>query len=228
MVVPLVSQPQVSPHDTSKTEAPPASSFVQVLLPPPVKESAKELSLVPEPQVSASVSSKTAAPAPPMAAGTPLPPPSENATGGLQPAVNMPAEETARKPSMAEVVITHESDEKLPATAPVALPAGENVTTQDAPSGTAVVEVGEEAKEPLSEAELAQLQARLEQQIETLCGGKDRDVGVIVDSPTRLLVSIKTNNLGEVGQLADKILNLPELGPFQVSLEVQVVPTARD
>jgi hypothetical protein len=68
----------------------------------------------------------------------------------------------------------------------------------------------------------AVVQKMLQQRIEVACAGVARDVEVISQSSNSLQVSFKVRNAAQGQQLAQKVLNLPELGPYRVKLEVKL------
>lgn len=67
----------------------------------------------------------------------------------------------------------------------------------------------------------APVPAAIKKQIETACGVSARDVEVTVQGST-VVVRLKTRTTDEGNKLAEKILTLPELSAYQVSLDVQV------
>jgi hypothetical protein len=68
------------------------------------------------------------------------------------------------------------------------------------------------------------LQARMTRAIENTCGSAAREVEVIVRSNNSLLVRFKVHSATEGERLSQQVLQMPELGPYQVNLEVKVSP----
>jgi hypothetical protein len=77
---------------------------------------------------------------------------------------------------------------------------------------------------PVAPAKPAALDAgRLRQQIQVTCGELASDVEVTVQSDKSLSVRVKSKSMDDGEKLSEKIFGMPELGPYQVSLDVQVV-----
>ena len=70
---------------------------------------------------------------------------------------------------------------------------------------------------------LAALQSRLRQRIANVCGKTTRDVEVSAVTETEVAVRLKANSTLEGEELSNRIMQLPELGPCQVSLDVLVM-----
>jgi hypothetical protein len=70
---------------------------------------------------------------------------------------------------------------------------------------------------------LRALQARLQQQIASACGKSNSDIEVTAATETDLSVRIKAHSALEGEQLSNRIFQLPELAPCQVSLDVVIV-----
>ncbi len=66
--------------------------------------------------------------------------------------------------------------------------------------------------------------ARLQQQVATLCGHAAREVEVHAESTTSLRIRLTVRSVDEGYKLATKILWMPEFGPYQVALDMKVVP----
>ncbi|HXG12286.1 MAG TPA: BON domain-containing protein [Gemmataceae bacterium] len=66
--------------------------------------------------------------------------------------------------------------------------------------------------------------AQLRSRIEAVCEGATRGVDVIIKSENSLGIRIKILRSTDAPRLSEKILNLPELAPYDVSLEVEVAP----
>ena len=62
----------------------------------------------------------------------------------------------------------------------------------------------------------------LEATVEALCGDKGNNVEIRVESPTSLHIRFTVRNAEEGYQLATKVLWMPELGPYQVALDIRV------
>lgn len=67
---------------------------------------------------------------------------------------------------------------------------------------------------------LAQLRSR----IEAACAGVGRDVEIVSQSGNALKIQLKVSEAIDAPKVSEKILNLPELAPYEVSLEVKVMP----
>jgi hypothetical protein len=70
---------------------------------------------------------------------------------------------------------------------------------------------------------LAVLQSRLRQRIADVCGKASRDVEVSAVTATEVAVRVRANSTLEGEELSNRIMQLPELGPCQVSLDVLVM-----
>src|SRR5262249_23654304 len=66
------------------------------------------------------------------------------------------------------------------------------------------------------------LQNRLKQQIERTCGKGIFDVEVLIRSYSTLVVRFRTLTGAEADRLSQKIMQMPEMIPYQVNLEVRV------
>lgn len=64
--------------------------------------------------------------------------------------------------------------------------------------------------------------ARLRGRIEAVCGKLAKDMEVKPDSPTSLQVRFKVRTAEDGERLGMKIMQMPELAPYKVSLDVQV------
>jgi hypothetical protein len=71
--------------------------------------------------------------------------------------------------------------------------------------------------------ELAALQTRLQQRIAAVCGKSNKDVEVTAVTETNVAVRIKANSTLEGEEFSNRIFQLPELGPCEVSLDVLVM-----
>jgi hypothetical protein len=65
--------------------------------------------------------------------------------------------------------------------------------------------------------------ASLKASIERVCVGRGRDLEVISRAPGNLLVRVKVRQAGDADFLAHRISELPELGPYKILYEMQVV-----
>jgi hypothetical protein len=72
--------------------------------------------------------------------------------------------------------------------------------------------------------DLPALQTRLKQQIQTACGLPARDLEVVATSAKTLDVRLKAHSLAQGELLSEKLFKMPELGPYEVHLDVQVAP----
>jgi hypothetical protein len=70
---------------------------------------------------------------------------------------------------------------------------------------------------------LAALQTHLQQRIAAACGKSSKDIEVKATTETELAVRVKANSTLEGEELSNRIFQLPELGPCQVSLDVLVM-----
>jgi hypothetical protein len=70
----------------------------------------------------------------------------------------------------------------------------------------------------------AALPARMKECIERAGGGMIEDVNVTMRSANSMLVRFRVKSTRDGAQVSQKILHLPELGPYQVNLEVKVAP----
>jgi hypothetical protein len=64
--------------------------------------------------------------------------------------------------------------------------------------------------------------AALRAGIERACAGRGRDVEVYARGPASLLVRVKVRQAADAKYVADRISELPELGPYQVLFEMRV------
>jgi hypothetical protein len=71
---------------------------------------------------------------------------------------------------------------------------------------------------------LPALQARLKQQIQTACALPARDLEVVATSAKTLDVRLKARSISQGEALSEKLFKMPELGPYEVHLDVQVTP----
>jgi hypothetical protein len=65
---------------------------------------------------------------------------------------------------------------------------------------------------------------RLRQQIQATCGALAKNIEVVADSERSFTIRAKARTIEEGEKLSEKIFSMPELGPYQVSLDVQLVP----
>jgi hypothetical protein len=88
-----------------------------------------------------------------------------------------------------------------------------------------VIVFSDPANEKLMHANpaLAALQTHLQQRIAAVCGKSNRDVEVRAVTETEVAVRVKANSTLEGEELSNRIFQLPELGPCQVSLDVLVM-----
>lgn len=92
-----------------------------------------------------------------------------------------------------------------------------------APRPGAVVPSG--AREVLSlEPEVVSPVVLLKRQVAAVCGEEASDLEVLAESPTSLRIRFKVRKAEDGYKLGSKVLWMPELGPYQVALDVQVTP----
>jgi hypothetical protein len=72
--------------------------------------------------------------------------------------------------------------------------------------------------------DLASLQTRLKQQIVSACCLSPRDLEVVATSDKTLDVRLKAPSIAQGELLSEKLFKMPELGPYEVRLDVQVSP----
>jgi hypothetical protein len=65
---------------------------------------------------------------------------------------------------------------------------------------------------------------RLQERIATLCGKATRDVEVEALSDKSLLLRVKAHSREEADRISTQIFQMPELGPYSVSLDIPLVP----
>jgi hypothetical protein len=124
----------------------------------------------------------------------PAVPPVEEATSPTRPDVK-PTEPVSSAPR--EAIVLASAQGSLPPT---------QVLTEQAPPVVVVA--------PLT---------RLEGKLKELCGDIGKDVEVRAESSASLRIRFTVNSTEEGYQLASKILWMPELGPYQVALDIKVV-----
>jgi hypothetical protein len=88
-----------------------------------------------------------------------------------------------------------------------------------------VILLSDSTEDRLSELNpaLAALQTRLRQRIADICGKTSRDVEVRAITETQVAVRVRANSTLEGEELSNRIMQLPELRPCQVSLDVLVM-----
>jgi hypothetical protein len=64
--------------------------------------------------------------------------------------------------------------------------------------------------------------AHVKQRVESACAGGATGVEVIPQSGTDLTVRLKARSKAEAQVLARRVMQIPELGPYRVTLEVHV------
>jgi hypothetical protein len=150
-----------------------------------------------------------------------------NPTTSLMPAARpQGAVPTKTEPYVAEGVVIMDSAFKpaghsVPAPgekAPAVVRTGPYVTN-------GVILFSDSAHEDLlkSNPALAALQTHLQQRIAAACGKSSKDIEVKATTETELAVRVKANSTLEGEELSNRIFQLPELGPCQVSLDVLVM-----
>jgi osmotically-inducible protein OsmY len=121
----------------------------------------------------------------------------------------------------------HEAAESPPEPRSLVPPKKSEPTISEKPyesKGVATLEDPDGEDEPVSPPVPATVAQRMKECIEKACAGKGRNVEVTVRSANSLMVRLKARNTTEGASLSKKILDLPELGPYQVNLEVKVAP----
>jgi hypothetical protein len=92
-------------------------------------------------------------------------------------------------------------------------------------TGVILLELPQPASPPAKVVPAATaVDARLKQRIEAVCGAAARDVEVFVRGAGSVQVRLKARSDREGEQLSTRIFQMSELGPYHVSLDVQVVP----
>jgi len=74
-----------------------------------------------------------------------------------------------------------------------------------------------------SNPSLRALQTRLQQRIAAACGKSSNDIEVTATTETNVSVRVRARSTLEGEELSNRIFQLPELGPCQVSLDVVVI-----
>jgi hypothetical protein len=90
-------------------------------------------------------------------------------------------------------------------------------------SGVVVVS-NEDSPQAVPEVAAASLEDLLKQRVAMACGPAGRDLEVVLRSTTHVTVDLKASNRATAQQLSRKVLQLPELEPYRVSLKIQVEP----
>jgi hypothetical protein len=178
---------------------------------------------------------------PPLAPPLEPAPTSPASEASVAPAVHKAAPAPATNPQAGAVVSTQKpaaaapvgTPSKPPAESKPAVPAAPYVTTgvvtfeeeppaQPAPppAPPSAVPAAKPGTTAMNKINLAQLRSR----ISKVCGGKVRDVEVVVRGENNLRIQLKVASADEAPRVSEKILNLPELGPYEVALDVQVAP----
>ncbi len=70
----------------------------------------------------------------------------------------------------------------------------------------------------------AVLATSLRDRIESACGTAPGNVGVVVNSPTGVVVRFTARTRAEAADMSQKIFAIPELRPYRVTLEVKIAP----
>jgi hypothetical protein len=66
--------------------------------------------------------------------------------------------------------------------------------------------------------------SHLRTSIERACAGKGRELEVYAGGQTNLLVRVRVAKAADAEYLANKISQIPELAPYQISFEMRVAP----
>lgn len=151
-------------------------------------------------------------------------------TPAVVPGLVRPAEvrEAPRKVEPIPILAVH-TPKPTPANPPISEPAGPIKVAPPANRGPIqVASVPQAAARPSHggsaqpSASAIRLQGFLKQRIETACGGAARNVAVTVVSAGELQVSARVRTEADGQQVGRKILQLPELAPYRVALDVEV------
>jgi hypothetical protein len=103
-------------------------------------------------------------------------------------------------------------------------PGQKNPTTPSVSSGVVLMDRPTAAAPAPPKPAPSVLQTSLKNRIALACGKAAQDVQITAMSETRVAIRVKAHNEREGEELAAKILTLPELRPYQVSLDVPIVP----
>jgi len=87
-------------------------------------------------------------------------------------------------------------------------------------SGVILLDSSEKPAQPKVRPDLLHKQARLQQAIAKACHKASRDVEVKLLSDKQLVVRVKARSAQEGQALSSLIFQMPELGPYQVSLDI--------
>jgi hypothetical protein len=66
-------------------------------------------------------------------------------------------------------------------------------------------------------------QTKLQQRIAGVCGKSAKDVEVTTNAGKSLLIRVQATNAAEGEKLSDLIFRIPELAPYEVSLDIAVI-----
>jgi len=156
---------------------------------------------------------------------TPTPLPSEK----KETAQPLPQTLSANQPGAVTVASMNPKPAALTGSPPPAKPSAPAPVEKKAPAAsdvpyvtTGVVTFMDAEPEAASTAAISP--ALLKQRIASVCGRDAKGVEVVVKSGTVLQVQVTTRRADVCERLAQKVLEMPELGPFQVDLQMQVVP----
>jgi Flp pilus assembly protein TadD len=160
----------------------------------------------------------------PLTSGTTTPPiiPAAFEAPGAPNAVETGAETTPSEAGVApatETPVPPDNDSRQPEqvvlTSPLpGAPAGPSPSLARTPEAEAIP-VEPEVVSPL---------VLLKRQVAAVCADEARDLEVLAESPTSLRIRFKVRTAEDGYQLGSKVLWMPELGPYQVALDVQVAP----
>jgi osmotically-inducible protein OsmY len=214
----VVVQPTVAtppPTRSSSPQQPIVTTgviLIETLEPTPPVQARADVSLPGQTPVQAPAPGLLPAPASPtVQAPVEVPPPSQ-ARAPLAPPVQapVPTPSPIRMSASVPPPVQARVETSLPIQAPAPVPPPVQVPVQT-PS-------------PIRMPVRDPIEVRLKQRIEAACGTAVRDVEVVLQSATQVLVRLKARSDSEGERLSAKVFLLPELGPYQVSLDVQVVP----
>jgi hypothetical protein len=91
-------------------------------------------------------------------------------------------------------------------------------------SGVVILDSTETMVQPKVKPALLALQTRFQQRIALACAKPTKEVAVVAQSEKSLHVRVKARSTKEAEELSSKVFQLPELEPFEVSLDILVGP----
>jgi hypothetical protein len=91
-------------------------------------------------------------------------------------------------------------------------------------SGVVILDSTETAVERKPDPALLSLQTRLQKRMAQACGKPAKGIEVTAETPTKIRIRMKARTTPEAEEVSKKILQLPELVPIDVSLDVVIAP----